>query len=96
MSYQLTKTPKFPSNNQLKEKGSGGALVNIWRVEREVVRSNPVGRDMICRLLLAPCNCKLSVLLVVKIYVFCHLRSCELFQLHNMYMYSAVRLQALN
>ena len=73
--------------------GARGALVNIWRVEREVVRSNLVGRDMICRLLLAPCNCKLSVLLVVKIYV-CHLRSCELFQLHNMYMYSAVRLSS--
>src|ERR1043165_5396979 len=36
--------------------------------------------------------CRRSILLVVKIYVFCHLRSCELFQLHNMYMYSAVAL----
>src|ERR1043165_2944694 len=30
-----------------------------------------------------PLYCRLSVLLVVKIYVFCHLRSCELFHLHR-------------
>jgi hypothetical protein len=47
--------------------------------------SNVCRADVLCRLLLALCisGLQLSVLLVVKIYVFCHLRSCELFQLHN-------------
>ena len=35
--------------------GSGGALDNIWRREREVPSSSPVRADMLCRLLLAPC-----------------------------------------
>jgi hypothetical protein len=43
----------------------------------------PCRADVLCKLLLAPMYCRLSVFLVFKSHVFSDLCSCELFQLHK-------------
>ena len=57
--------------------------ITHWHREREVPRSRSVGGYAL-QAAISAVYCRLSVLLVFKTYVFCHLCYCELFNCHNM------------